>query len=72
MEKSSLDATMVGVQKDVLYIKEAISRVELRLERDYVTREEFNPVRTIVYGMVGIVLTAVLVTLVALVVKGKI
>ena len=50
-------------------IKESLRKIEEQLERDFVTRAEFNPVRTIVYGMVGIILVAVIGALIALVLK---
>ena len=39
------------------------------IEKIYVTRNEFNPVKSIVYGMVGVILLAVLGALTALVIK---
>lgn len=49
--------------------KEDLVRLEAKLNT-YVTRTEFAPVRTIVYGLVGIILSAVATALVALVVIG--
>ena len=50
-------------------IKESLRKIEERLEQYYVIKSEFTPVRTIVYGMVGIILVAVIGALIALVLK---
>lgn len=44
-------------------IKERLARIETMLgeiTKHYVTKEEFKPVRLVVYGFIGIVLTGVL------------
>jgi hypothetical protein len=50
-------------------IKETLSKIEQQLEDDYVSRSEFMPVQRIVYGMVGIILVAVLGALITLVLR---
>ena len=49
-------------------IYDAIQDLREEVKSTYVTQEAFNPVRTIVYGMVGLLLTAVFVALIARVV----
>ena len=56
------------LKKDIDYIKLSVTKIETILERDVVTRAEFEPIRRIVYGMVGVILTAVIVAIVKLVV----
>lgn len=53
---------------DLRYIKEKVTEVAENVNRNYVTKEEFGPVKSLVYGLVGIVLTSVVVAIVALVV----
>lgn len=48
-----------------------LNKIEQAQVQDYVTRDEFKPVRLIVYGMVGIILAAVLTAIIALVIGGK-
>ena len=55
-----------GVLRDTLF--KNLSRLEEDIEKRFVLRQEFNPVRLLVYGFVGTVLTAVLGALLALVV----
>jgi Na+/H+ antiporter NhaC len=54
--------------KDIHSIKTNTKEIKDSLQSQYVTRNEFNPVKSIVYGMVGVILLAVLGALVALVV----
>jgi len=51
------------------YIQRDVAEIKEKLEKDYVTRDEFDPVKKIVYGMVGLVLVAVVSALIALVVR---
>lgn len=52
------------------YIKQELADIKKTLEENrglYVTREEFAPVKNIVYGMVGVILISVLGALIALI-----
>lgn len=42
---------------DLQYIKRDLAEIKLKLESKYVTTEAFDPIRRIVYGLVGLVLT---------------
>jgi hypothetical protein len=46
------DRNMVTIKKDVLAI-------HTKLSESYVTQKEFNPIKMLVYGAVGLVLTSV-------------
>jgi hypothetical protein len=54
---------------DIGYIKEAIDRVENMITDKYVLKSEFDPIKRIVYGTTGLILTTVIIALLALVVK---
>lgn len=76
MDQHEESASLVGIQKDIGYIKEAMARMETNqnnfmqeVKNTYTRKDEFALVRTIVYGMVGTILTLVLTALVYLVVK---
>lgn len=43
-----------SMAKDISYIQQSIAKIEMKLDRDYVTVDQFTPVRNIVYGMVGV------------------
>lgn len=56
------------IQKDIEYIKRDVSEIKQKLDKDYVTKEEFDPVRKVVYGLISVILLAVVGALVGLVV----
>lgn len=62
-------AASAVVALDIKYIKEEITEIKNKLDDQYVTQTEFRPVRTIVYGMVSLMLTGVVVALIALVIN---
>ena len=59
----------VLLTQDVNYIKISVTKIETMLKEDFVKKSEFEPIRKIVYGMVGIILTAVVLAVIALVIK---
>ena len=63
------DASTIRIQADLDYIKRDIGEIKERLNRQYVTQDQFDPIKRIVYGLVSIVLTAVVVAIVALVLR---
>ena len=54
---------------DMGYIKEDIKEIKEIMNSRYVSKEEFDPIKKIVYGVVGLLLTSIVVALVALVLK---
>ena len=56
------------IKKDIEFIKCKIEELEKKIDNQYVTRMEFEPIKKIVYGIVTLVLTAVVVALIGLVV----
>lgn len=54
---------------DVDDIKKDINEIKMGLKNDFVTQDQFDPVRKIVYGLVTLVLTGVVTALIALVIK---
>ena len=66
----SIDETLLGeIKADLAYIKRDIKEIKETLKADYVTKDEFSPIKSIVYGTVSVILLAVIGALVALVVK---
>lgn len=57
-----IDERTIQLIKDMNELKE-------NQKLNYVTHTEFNPIKNIVYGMVGTILLSVLVAIIALVVK---
>ena len=52
----NLEVTLAELRRDVVHIRATVDR----LEEKSVTRREFEPVRKLVYGTVGLVLVAFL------------
>ena len=51
------------------YIQSEVRGIKAQLEGEYVTKDRFQPVERIVYGMVGTILLAVLGAVIALVIN---
>lgn len=49
-------------------VERRVESIEKKIDEDYVTQDQFAPVRTIVFGLVGLILTAVVGGLVGLVI----
>lgn len=53
---------------DMNYIKKDVSEIKAMLAANYVTKEAFNPVKIITYGMTGIALVGVVGAVVSMVI----
>lgn len=53
---------------DISYIKNEVTEINKKLASEYVSKAEFEPIKKIVYGLVGIILTGVIVAIIRLVV----
>lgn len=63
------DSTIAVIANDLSYIKRDIADIKNRMSNDYVTREEFLPVRNMAYGFAALVMTSFVLAIVALVFK---
>lgn len=71
-DNSRDDIKLAVIQNDLTYIKEKLNAVDNKVSSHYVSKEEFEPIKKIVYGVVSLILVAVVGALVALVVgSGK-
>lgn len=70
-QQQSDETKLAVIQTDLTYIKEKLNAVDQKVSTHYVSKEEFEPIRKIVYGMVSLILIAVVGALVALVVGAK-
>jgi len=57
------------MQEDVKSIKNDVKEIKGKMEAEYVTQTEFKPIRNLVYGTVGVVLTTVGGAVIALILK---
>lgn len=44
------------MQKDIQYLVEKVDNIECKLDKKYVTKVEFEPIKKLVYGLVGAIL----------------
>lgn len=51
------------------YIKHSIENISHKLENSYVTQDQFEPIKRLVYGVVTLVLVAVVGAIMALIIK---
>jgi hypothetical protein len=73
-KQNSQDITQMTVDlavilNKVIRIECDVKDINAKLEKDYVTQDQFTPVKNIVYGLVSVILLAVVGALVALVIK---
>lgn len=61
--------TLAVIQNDISYIKKQLDTIDTKVGNTYVTKDQFEPVRNLVYGVVTVILVSVIGAVVALVVK---
>jgi len=70
-EQKQRDAVKLAVlESNMVYIKEKLDDIDKKVSSGYVTKDEFEPIKKIVYGVVSLILVAVVGAVVALVVGG--
>ena len=68
-KKMTVATSVALIVKDIGYIKDSMDEIKDSLKNEYVTKVEFDPVKQIAFGFVGIIIVAVLGSIVALVIK---
>ena len=64
-----VDVTRIPlICKSIVDMHENIKEIKNKLNDDFITKDQFSPVRTLVYGAVGMVLVSVFGALIALVI----
>ncbi len=71
MAENQNDIQLAVIQNDLTYIKEKLTTLDTKVSSGYVSKEEFEPIKKIVYGVVSLILVAVVGALVALVVGAQ-
>lgn len=67
--KQSTETTLALIKQKLDSLGEKIDKIDKSLECDYVTQDQFDPIKRIVYGMVGVILLGVVAALFALIIK---
>jgi hypothetical protein len=68
-KETKLDTTVAVILNKLERIEKDISALDKRLDDEYVTRDQFEPVKSVVYGTISVLLLSIVGALVALVVK---
>lgn len=69
MAEETQSDNIAVIKNDLQYIKRDLSDIKGKLENDYVTREEFAPIKNLVYGVVSLILVAFVGGLITLVLR---
>jgi hypothetical protein len=64
----SIETKLAVLANDMNYIRRTLDQVDNKISTHYVSKEEFEPIKRIVYGLVGLILVAVVGALLSLVV----
>lgn len=64
-KKVTISTSIALISKDISYIKDSVTEIKDL----YVTKIEFEPVKKIAFGFVGVIVMAVLGAMIALVVR---
>jgi len=67
--KRQEDIDLAVVSRDIKYLIKSIDEINEVLKHKFVSQEEFEPIKRIVYGLVATILIAFVGALVALVIK---
>lgn len=69
--KAKDEIELAVMNERLIQVQATVQNILKRLDDQYVTNDQFQPVKTIVYGLVGIVLTSFAVGIVYLVFKPR-
>jgi tetrahydromethanopterin S-methyltransferase subunit G len=70
MNKETTDKVKLAlIQQDLSYIKANVDDIKDKMEKDYVTQEEFKPIKRFIDIIQGLIITGVIGALLALVIK---
>ena len=58
-----------NIETELKYIRRDLDEIKLKLNNNYVTQDQFAPVKSLVYGLVALLLTAVIGAMVTLVLR---
>ena len=60
---------LAKLESSMEYIKSSVEDIVHKLEKNYVTQDQFEPIKRLVYGMVSIILVAVVGAIMAVILK---
>lgn len=63
------EVSLAVIANDIAYIKKDIADIKDTVSKNYITREEFDPIKKVVYGLVSLILIGVVGALMALIIN---
>lgn len=68
-KKADVSTTIAVILTKLENIEQDISSMNKKLENNYITRDQFEPIKSVVYGLVSLILVAVTGAIISLVIK---
>lgn len=65
---ASLTLSVGLLRQEITQMTKEMARMQQAMKHDFVTRQEFDPIQKIIYGLIGLILVTVMGALLALVV----
>lgn len=65
----STETQIAVIATTVKNIEKDVDEIKTKLDENYITKSEFEPVKRVVYGLVALILSAVVIAVVALVIQ---
>lgn len=65
-ENDKVNIAVIGIK--IQNIEKTVTEMNEKLDAHYVTKDQFEPVRNLVYGMVGLLLTGIILAIIRLVI----
>lgn len=65
------DVKLAVIASDMKYMRNDVAEIKSRLATGYVTTDEFEPIKKLVYGLVALIMIAVVGAILSLVVTKK-
>lgn len=69
MEPDQNGVLLARIDERVVQLQADVKRLQETMESRFITREEFQPIRLVVYGLVGIVLLSFIGALATLIIR---
>lgn len=66
---SKIEKAVSGIEIKLEHVETSVAKIENTVESKYVTQDEFRPVRMVTYGLIAILSTSVIASIIALVLK---
>lgn len=63
------EVSLALIKQDMTYVKDTVKDIKSQLQNEYVTKDQFEPIKRIVYGLVALMLSAVVIAILNLIIN---